>query len=168
LVAGKPGLEFNNNEFYPFDFNGLANNYYTFSFVETRKSAKFENYLFGNQATGSNAGLHIGYQSSSTVRLAQFANDCDITIDAYSNPINRIWVFSYNVRGFEIWLNRHRMGQRPNTQGLSSCNNGNFGRGHTNVYYVGTCCGFAVHLGNRNESEIQSLFDYWNSEYLVY
>ena len=150
IAGGKPGLEFLGGQYYPFDFTSLAGNYYTFSFVEARKVGQ-TNYLLGNQGGSTNTGLHIGYVSSNQARFAHFANDLDANVETYSQPLNRVWVFSYNFRGFEIWLNRVRIGSRPNTQGLISSTGGNFGRGHSWSCYIGIFPGFAVHFCRRTE-----------------
>lgn len=168
FLGGYPVFEFNGYQYYNFDFTALIFNYYIFSFVEIRNSGKSENYLLGTQVTTINGGLHLGYRDNTTGTLAHYGNDVNCFVDEYTGLIPRVWVCALSSRGFEIWINKTRVSVKSNLQKLVAASNGNFGRGYGANYFEGYSPGFALHLGNKSEIEIENISDYWNSIYKIY
>lgn len=93
-----PCLRFNgSSNYFTYDGTFLAGTDYTVVVVEQRRSGayNFNMFIFGSTAAG-NSNLQLGYRTNTLITFAQYANDLDISVAAYSNPIPRIHVFRYS------------------------------------------------------------------------
>jgi hypothetical protein len=127
------------------DISGLAiNRTFSIFVVERRTSSQSTNYFIaGNGSFSGNSNLHIGYRNNTTVTLAFYANDLDVTIPTYAaNSNTRIWGFNYTGLSQEIYANGSILGSRANSQNLLA--SGTAIMGYNNI-------GFNNYLGEIRE-----------------
>jgi len=136
IFSGTQNLNFTNP-------NALVSNT-TFSIfiVEQRASSSNTNYIFAGSINAVNQNLHIGYNSSTTLRVGYYGNDLDYAVPTYSagNEPFRMWCITQSNTGREISLNGSFGARNGNTTLLQSWNGGSIGRnffGAGTPYYLG-------------------------------
>ena len=75
-----------NNGYFDIDLSDIRNSDYNVFGVIERTSNKNTNYFLGTSSTTLNNGLHFGYRTNTIATLAQFANDVNVTVDAFNVP----------------------------------------------------------------------------------
>lgn len=106
-INGLPAIVFtsvNETEIALTDGNGIVNSGYTIFIVGQRKSTD-PNYFLGGTSTNYNTNLHIGYDTNTTVRVAQFGNGFDLTVDGYTQPKPIILTTGFNFITKDLFLN---------------------------------------------------------------
>jgi hypothetical protein len=161
-----PSVYFDGNDFLQTDLTYLAGQKYIIAIAEARVNAN-QGYILGNDASSTNAALHIGYSANTTFRLGQFGNDLDGTITGYSTFNPSILILTNIASGKEIWRNGTRIANNTNTTNLVSAINGRIGRALNSVHYTGHIGLIATYTGN-NLPSVSELFTAINNHYKVY
>ncbi|GAX41534.1 hypothetical protein NIES4075_25070 [Tolypothrix sp. NIES-4075] len=161
-----PAVSFNSS-YLNTDLSYLVNQPYTIAVVESRSTSN-QAYFFGMDSSGGNQGLHVGYRGNSEITLAQYSNDLNFGIEAYTNAFkSNIWIFSNSSRGKEIWRNGIKIASNSNTDNLTAGNNGRVGRAQNNNYqgYIGL---ITTWIGQKSTTEIQDIFTAINNTFAIY
>jgi len=92
---------------------------YTIFVVERRTSDKDLSYFLGGTSiSGVNVNLHLGYKTDILINHAQFANDYDATVSAFTTPISRIHTFTFNSAvGKKYHQSNVELGSRTDSAG---------------------------------------------------
>lgn len=84
-INNLPCLRFNGaSSYFNFDGSILAQTDYTIIIVEQRRSSANENYFFGGTGETANTNLFIGYKTDTQITFAQYDNDSEAAVAAYS------------------------------------------------------------------------------------
>ncbi len=85
----KPAIRFASTNYMNTNLSAIANSNYSILAVVQRRSDVGNNYFIGNKFSvcDTNCGLHLGYLTSTRVRLDQINNGLTETIPAYTSPI---------------------------------------------------------------------------------
>ncbi|MDW3192814.1 MAG: hypothetical protein R8G66_10625 [Cytophagales bacterium] len=78
-VDGKKAVAFRKAHF-AFDGSFLAYSDYTVFIVEDRRGAHLANFFMGGRSSVRNSNLVLGYEQSSLLRMAHYANDLDVRV----------------------------------------------------------------------------------------
>ena len=123
-VNGRPTVRFvtgGPNEYLNFDGTGLAASDYTLFFVEGRTSNRSGNYFTGGSTGGANNQLILGHRDNTTMTLAQFSNDLDAAVPAYTGQQFEISTFLLDTTaGKRIDLDNRAIGSNTNLTPLGS------------------------------------------------
>lgn len=93
-VNGKKAVAFRKAHF-AFDGSFLAYSDYTVFIVEDRRGAHLANFFMGGQSSARNSNLVLGYEQSSLLRMAHYANDLDVRVPPnYLKPGLSVFRFS--------------------------------------------------------------------------
>lgn len=167
IFNSRPALFFEGSQELNTDFSYIADQKYTIAVVEARTTNN-QTYFIGNDSSGTNKALHVGYRGNSSFTFAQFSNDLDTSVDGYDNTIDsKIWIISNNSRGKEIFLNGNLIASEGNTDNLIESNNGRIGSAVGNRYrgYLGLV---AIYVGDKSSSEILDINNAINSVFTIY
>jgi hypothetical protein len=81
----EPTLRFDGtDDFLPFNGAGMVNTNYSVCASFARNSAKIDNYVLGGVAVGINNNLIVGYRSGTVFTHAQWGNDYDVAVPAFT------------------------------------------------------------------------------------
>ncbi|ARV58083.1 hypothetical protein BZZ01_05030 [Nostocales cyanobacterium HT-58-2] len=162
-----PSVLFSGNKYLNANLSYLAGVKYTIAVVEARTSSNSVNYFLTGSDNSPNTNLHLGYVSNSSIRFAQYSNDLDFSVAAYSSFTPYIWVFSNNSRGHAIWRNNQILSSNSNTTDLISNSGGIIGGNGLGNYY-GHLGLIAFYTGDKSDNEIRDIFSAVNSTFKVY
>lgn len=129
-VNSLPCVRFDGStKYFNFDGTGIAGTNYSVVVVEQRRSNAVVNYFIGGTTESTNSLLHLGYRDDTHITFAQYLNDIDIVVAAYSSPTPKIHVFTYSsTAGKSYYSNGTQlMTSSGATAGLSSFNNAKIG-----------------------------------------
>lgn len=112
------------NHFLSYDGSFLANTNYTVFVGVTRSSARSSNFFLGGSTTTlNNANLALGWRSSTVLTHAQWSNDYDITVPAYTSPTYQVFTFSHSTTSSKkTHSNGVQIGSKADTSSLVSYN----------------------------------------------
>jgi len=137
-LNGKPGLRFSNNDFFTYDGTFLVGTDYTVFIIAQRSNSKNENYHLGSNVTVDNGNLILGYRNNGALTHAQYNNDYNIGVPAYTSPIAEIHTYTHNsVTGKKMYINGVLSGSDANTAALVSYNGAQIGRALSNKLFIG-------------------------------
>lgn len=101
-----PGIRFDGiNDYLNFDGDGIINSSYTIFVVEKRTSNKDDNYFISGTGTTSNENLILGYDEDTSITHSHYLNNLTHAISGYSNNIERIHSFTFDMSGKKYYLN---------------------------------------------------------------
>ncbi len=129
-INSLPCLRFDGtNSYFTFDGTALALTNFSVIVVEQRRSNIVTNYFIGGTNESSNALLHLGYRDDTHITFAQYLNDINIAVSAYSSPTPMIHVFTHSsTAGKNYYSNGVQMMTNSGaTTGLSSFANARIG-----------------------------------------
>jgi len=125
-----PCLRFDGaHSYFTFDGTVLAGTDFTVIVVERRRSNVANNYFIGGTNEAQNSLLVLGYRDDTHITFAQYLNDIDIVVPAYSSPTPKIHVFTHSSKvGKNYYSNGVQMMTNSGaTTGLSSFINARIG-----------------------------------------
>jgi prepilin-type N-terminal cleavage/methylation domain-containing protein len=147
-INGLPVVRFTGTQHLGFNGTSIANSNYTIFVVEQRTSSIGSsagiNYFIGQNPSsgGNNNLLHLGYRDNTTMTFAQFGNDYNATVAAYSKPTSYIHTFRFSSsQGKGYWRNGTNLINQTSggaLQGLTAYNNAAIGAyPDWPTYYIG-------------------------------
>lgn len=164
LVGDKPVVRFDGaNDFLGGDFSFLNGSAYTMFAVEARQDAGNRYYL-GTLGGSANNALHIGYRDSTTYTLAQYANDINVAVPAFTGQLFRTWVDELNGTGHYIFLNGSNVGSSASTVPLTvgSTTSGRVGMGFSAQYYYGDLAEILIYSSGLSDQDRAAVEAYLN------
>jgi autotransporter-associated beta strand protein len=123
-------LRFANNNALNVDLSFLAGSEYTIFALEGRTGTGNHYFLGTNSANSTNNALHIGYRNNTQYTLAQYSNDLNYNLPAFSGQDFRIWANQLDFSsGHAIYLDGSLAASNANTAPLTGAANGRVGNG---------------------------------------
>lgn len=166
-----PAIRFDGtNDFMPFDGTPLIGTPYTIFIVEQRRvaNAGIMTILGGTNNGTTNGNMHLGYRSNTTVTHAQFSNDVDYTITAFSSIVPRIHTFWLSTTsGKKYYLNGGTTADATSagqTATMVSYSGSSIGRSVW-LYYNGDIAEIIIFTRSLKDEERQSIETYLSKKY---
>lgn len=128
------------SDFMTYDASGIVNTEFTIFLVEQRRTPTDGNFPMAGNTGTTNGNLHLGYRNSTTFTFASWANDTDITVTAYSNPMPQIYTATLSsTNGKRFYVNGvSKISSSSQTALLVSYLGSSIGRTNiSNFYYTG-------------------------------
>ena len=159
-----------------FDGTSLVASDYSAIVVERRLDNRTNNYFIGGNGTlFLNNILHFGYRTNTSVTFAQYSNDFDITVPAFTTPVARIHTFRFSSSlGKNYYLNGvgpqtlNNTGGAVATQGLVTNNNDQIARfGNGTHYYYGDFAEIIIYNKYLKNSEKDDIEQYLSKKWAI-
>ncbi|MCY2991113.1 MAG: autotransporter-associated beta strand repeat-containing protein [Planctomycetota bacterium] len=128
LLNGKSVVQFDGTtDVMNVNLSFLAGNQYTILAVEGRMDSASSRYFLATTANSQNNALHIGYRNNTTYTLAQYSNDLNAPVDAYSTQQFRLWSDQLSAAGHTIYRDGLPIAANTNTTPLTTATGGLIG-----------------------------------------
>jgi autotransporter-associated beta strand protein len=150
------------------NLTSLVSSPYTIVVVEGRSSNKIDNYLLGSGTGANDQALHFGYRNDTAFTLAQYANDLDGTVAAFtSQQFNIMAGVLDTATGHTLYRNGMLLNSNTNVTPFSASANGVVGRGFGgDRYYQGDLAEILIYPYALSAGQLQRVQDYLNSKWL--
>jgi len=165
-INNLPALVFDGaSNYLTFDGTAIASSNYTLVIVEQRSNNSSTNYFIsGNGTLGSNKVPHFGYRTNTSITFAQFGNDLNASVPAYTYQIPRIHIFRFNsATGKNLYINGTVFINSTTASaknGLTSYESAQIGRYTTTAYYTGDIGEIAIFNKYINDDERKDIEQY--------
>lgn len=168
-LNGKPAVRFGGvRQYLDFDGNFLAGKPYTVFIVEGRRNGNM-NWFFGGTTNGTNQNLIFGYRNSTTLTMAQWANDLDVTVPAFTSQEFVLYEgrsdTTPSTGGKRLYRNGTLLGSNTNTTPLVSNVSAGLGGKYASMVYEGDLAEVIIFDRALNQFERQQVGDYLSAKY---
>ena len=142
--------------------------------VEQRSNDASINYFIsGDNPSGTNTLLMLGYKFNNTITFGQFSNNYQFTVSSFSSPKPKIHIFRFSSSlGKNYYLNG--IAQTPSsvagaspTQGLTSYTNAQIGDYLGVNYYAGYIGEIIIFNKYINDTERQDIESYLSKKWSI-
>ncbi|MFM7621094.1 MAG: prepilin-type N-terminal cleavage/methylation domain-containing protein [Alphaproteobacteria bacterium] len=170
-----PAIRFDGVNDY-FNYNGsiLISRSFTFFVVEQRRIANAQYFIGGAQDFGNDVNFHMGYGSSTGLRVGNYGNNAglqffDLTVPAFTSPVATLHTFIHNNNvGKKYWYNGGINPDASNTYAvpLAQYNAPTIGL-TTGIYYNGDIAEIIIFSRALDDGERQAIEGYLSRKYSI-
>ncbi|ANW95954.1 hypothetical protein AXE80_06525 [Wenyingzhuangia fucanilytica] len=159
------------NGYFDVNLNGINDSDYNIISIVERELTEDENYILGTTATTSNQGLHFGYRNNSSLTLAQYGNDIDVTVNNYNDPaVSRALIRGQLDSSSGKIIQELRDGSfSENSHGTTSFltgdNSGVLGRGYGTNGFKGYVSELIIYNSTLSNTDLAKIFSYLAIKY---
>jgi len=148
-----------------FDASIVQGNNYTVFAIVHRSSNLSDNYFVGTQSAVTNQGLHMGFNTDSSVRLGQVGNDLSGPISTQAeSSVGLVWG-RLNSSGKQVYYNGITFSDSESTQ-VTGSGAGVIGRGFDSNGFDGNIAELIIFSSDLSDYEIGLMQDYLRNKWL--